>query len=253
MQVLSMNGYGLTWKKKPGSVSGSRRAPPRQRDEINDQDRKDDKPRTRQAPGAHGRENDMTLFSAPLARLCTGLVSVTLALLIGADWAFGMLRDEVEMAQRTRKAITENLAAQLVVLIEKEDRDAIQRTVDAVASRGGEVLSAGIRRGSGGVYAQSAEHARHWIPPKDDRSTLTHVSVPLYNGKQMWGRVEVSFPPVVSTTLLGYADNSLVLLVAVMVLGGFPVYYLYMRRVLEHLRPRKAGPDRVGKPLARER
>jgi hypothetical protein len=145
------------------------------------------------------------------------------------------------------------MAVQLVVLIEKEDKDAIQRTIDALASRGGEVLSAGIRRGSGTLYVQTTEHGRHWVPLKDDKSTITHVSVPLYNGKEVWGRIEVSFRPVMPTTILGYADNSLVLLVVVMMLGGFPLYYLYLRRMLEHLRPRKASSDRVGKPLGRER
>ncbi len=194
----------------------------------------------------------MSPFSASVARLCIGLVSLTLFLLIGADWVFGMLRDDVTIAQRSRQAITENMAVQLVVLLEKEDKDALQRTIDALASRGGEVLSAGIRRGSGSMYVQTAEHGRYWGPLKDDRSTLTHVSVPLYNGKEVWGRIEVSFRPVVPTSLLGYAHNPLVLLVAVMVLGGFPVYYLYMRRVLENMRPRKAGAERAGRPLARE-
>lgn len=194
----------------------------------------------------------MTPFSATVARLCIGLVSLTLFLLLGADWLFGMLRDDVEIAQRARKAITEHMAVQLVVLIEKDDKDALQRTIDALASHGGEVLSAGIRRGSGAVYVQTAQHGRHWVPLKDDRSTITHVSVPLYNGKEVWGRIEVSFRPVLPTTILGYADNSLVLLVAVMLLGGFPVYYLYLHRVLVHFRPRKAGADRAGKPRGRE-
>jgi hypothetical protein len=195
----------------------------------------------------------MTPFSASIARLCVGLVSLTLCLLIGTDTVFGMLRDDVEVAQRTRKAITEHMAVQLAILIEQGDKAAVQRTIDALAAHGGEVLSAGIRRGSGGLYVKTAGHERHWLPAKDDRSTLTHVAVPLYNGKEVWGRIEVSFRPVVPTTVLGYAGNSLVLLVLVMVLGGFPVYYLYLRRVLENLRPRKARPDRAGKPLARER
>jgi hypothetical protein len=184
----------------------------------------------------------MSRFSASVLRLCIGLVSLTLCLLIGADWAFGMLRDDVETAQRARKAITEHMAVQLVVLIEKDDRDAVQRTIDALAGRGGEVLSAAIRRGSGGIYVQTAQHGRHWAPLKDDKSTITHVSVPLYNGKDVWGRIEVSFRPVVPSNLIGYTDNSLVRLVLVMVLGGFPVYFLYLRRVLENLRPKKARP-----------
>jgi len=194
----------------------------------------------------------MLPFSTAVARLCIGLVSVTLALLIGADWAFGMLRDDVDIAQRTRKAITENLAVQLVVLIEKEDRGTVQRTIDALAAHGGEILSAAIRRGSGAIYVQSAEHGRHWVPLKDERSTITHVSVPLYNGAEMWGRIEVSYRPVFRPTILGYLDSSLVRIVLLMVLGGLPVYYLYLRRVLESLRPRKPRAARVGRPRGEE-
>ena len=39
------------------------------------------------------------------------------------------------------------------------------------------------------------------------------------------------------------------LLTLVMALGGFLLYYWYMRRVLEHLDPTKAIPDRVRKAL----
>jgi hypothetical protein len=194
----------------------------------------------------------MLPFSASVARLAIGVASLTLCLLIGADWLFGMLRDDVDIAQRTRKAITENLAVQLVVLIEKEDRAAVQRTIEALAAHGGDVLSVAIRRGSGAVYVQTAEHGRHWVPLKDDRSTITHVSVPLYNGKELWARIEVSYRPVLPTTLLGYLDSSLVRLVLVIVLGGLPVYYLYMRRVLENLRPRKTRAERVGRPRGEE-
>jgi hypothetical protein len=194
----------------------------------------------------------MSSFSASVARLSIGLVSVTLCLLIGADWLFGMLRDDVDIAQRTRKAITENLAVQLVVLLEKDDRGAVQRTIDAVAAHGGDILSIAIRRGSGALYLQTAGHGRHWVPLKDERSTITHVSVPLYNGADVWGRIEVSYRPVFPTTILGFLESSLVRVVLLMVLGGFPVYFLYLRRVLENLRPRKTHAGRVGRPRGEE-
>jgi hypothetical protein len=194
----------------------------------------------------------MRSFSASVARLCIGLVSVTLCLLIGADWLFGMLRDDVDIAQRTRKTVTENLAIQLVVLIEKDDRGAVQRTIDALAAHGGEIQSAAIRRGSGSIYVQTAEHARHWVPLKDDRSTITHVSVPLYNGKDVWGRIEVTYRPVFPPTMLGYLNSSLVRVVLLMLLVGFPVYYFYLRRVLENMRARKVHAERVGRPRGEE-
>jgi hypothetical protein len=139
-----------------------------------------------------------------------------------------------------------------VVLLEKDDRGAVQRTIDAVAAHGGDILSIAIRRGSGTLYVQTAEHGRHWVPLKDDRSTITHVSVPLYNGADVWGRIEVSYRPVFPTTILGFLESSLVRVVLLMVLGGFPVYFLYLRRVLENLRPRKTRAERVGRPRGEE-
>jgi diguanylate cyclase (GGDEF)-like protein/PAS domain S-box-containing protein len=188
-------------------------------------------------------------FFGPVGRICIGLVSLTLFLIFVADLAFGVLRDDVELAQRVRKGITEDLAIQLAVLIQREDKDSIQRTIDAISSREGEIISVGIRRNSGDVYLQTADHDRHWVLLKDGKSTITHVAVPVYAGKDVWGNVEVSFRPVVPKTVMGWVKHPLVLLLVVITVGGFLLYYWYMRRVLEHLDPTKAIPDRVRKAL----
>ena len=188
-------------------------------------------------------------FLGPVGRICIGLVSLTLFLIFVADLAFGVLRDDVELAQRVRKGITEDLAIQLAVLIQKEDKDSIQRTIDALSSREAEITSVGIRRSSGDVYIQTADHDRHWVPLRDRKSTITHVAVPVYAGKDIWGNVEVSFRPVVPKTVMGWVKHPLVLLLVVITVGGYILYYWYMRRVLEHLDPTKAIPDRVRKAL----
>jgi len=188
-------------------------------------------------------------FFGPVGRICVGLVSLTLFLIFVADLLFGVLRDDVELAQRVRKGITEDMAIQLAVLIQKEDKDSIQRTIDALSSREAEIISVGIRRNSGDVYIQTADHDRHWVPLKDAKSTITHVAVPVYAGKDVWGNVEVSFRPVVPKTVMGWVKHPLVLLLVVITVGGYLLYYWYMRRVLEHLDPTKAIPDRVRKAL----
>ena len=161
----------------------------------------------------------MHLFG-PVGRICIGLVSLTLFLLFVADLLFGVLRDDIELAQRVRKGITEDMAIQLAVLIQKEDKDSIQRTIDALSSRDGEITSVGIRRTSGDVYIQTADHDRYWVPLKDAKSTITHVAVPVYAGNDVWGNVEVSFRPVVPKTVLGWVKHPLLLLLAVMVVGA---------------------------------
>src|SRR4030095_7528444 len=99
-------------------------------------------------------------FFGPVGRICIGLVSLTLFLIFVADLAFRVLRDDVQLAQRVRKGITEDMAIQLAILIQKEDKDSVQRTIDALSSREGEITSVGIRRNSGDVYIPTAEHER---------------------------------------------------------------------------------------------
>lgn len=194
----------------------------------------------------------MKLFSGlfgPVARICVGLVSLTLFLVFVADLAFGVLRDDVDMAQRVRKGIAEDLAIQLAVLIQKDDLESIKRTIGAITGREAEVLSVGVRRSSGDIYAESAEHPRQWVPLKDGKSTTTHVAVPVFAGKDVWGSVEMSFRPAVPKTWHGWVRHPLIMMLATLSIGGFVLYYWYMRRVLQHLDPTKAIPDRVRKAL----
>jgi diguanylate cyclase (GGDEF)-like protein/PAS domain S-box-containing protein len=189
----------------------------------------------------------MKLFG-PISRIAIGLVSITIGLLLLVSF-LGVLRDDVEMARQARTIAAEDLSIQLAVLLQKDDAEALKRTIDAISGRDGEILSVGLRRNSGDIMMESADHPKHWVPLKDARSTTTHVSVPIHAGKDVWGNVEMSFRPVVPKTWLGWVRHPLVMMLLTLVVGGFLLYYWYMRRVLEHLDPTKAIPDRVRKAL----
>lgn len=189
----------------------------------------------------------MKLFG-PISRIAIGLVSITIGLLLLVSF-LGVLRDDVEMARQARTIAAEDLSIQLAVLLQKDDNEALKRTIDAISGRDGEILSVGLRRNSGDIMIESADHPKHWVPLKDARSTTTHVSVPIHAGKDVWGNVEIAFRPVVPKTWFGWVRHPLVLMLGTMVIGGFLLYYWYMRRVLEHLDPTKAIPDRVRKAL----
>jgi diguanylate cyclase (GGDEF)-like protein/PAS domain S-box-containing protein len=189
----------------------------------------------------------MKIFG-PISRIAIGLVSITVGLLLLVSF-FGVLRDDVEMARQARTLAAEDLSIQLAALIQKDELESVKRTIDAITSRDGQILSVGVRKAPGDVYYESESHPRHWVPLKDAKSTTTHVAVPINTGKDVWGNVEISFRPVVPKTWLGWIRHPLVLMLLTMVLGGYLLYYWYMRRVLEHLDPTKAIPDRVRKAL----
>jgi len=143
----------------------------------------------------------VSVFAAVIATLKRSSAIWMLAILLGCDSAAPWGGADTPAVRRERASIVENLASQLAVLIQKENRDAVQRTMNAMAERGGDLLSVGIRRNSGDLYARTPEHDRRWIPSEDSKSTVTHVLVPIYAAKDIWGNVEVSFRAPVLTTL----------------------------------------------------
>ena len=185
----------------------------------------------------------------PVVRIAVGLVSLTMFLLLIGDLVLHVFRDDVEFARQVRKRTSENLAVQITSLIQKDELDTLQRTIDEVVRRTNEVDSLGVRRNDGDLVVQSAEHERRWKPQVGDQSTLTHVKVPVFAGQDQWGQIEISYRPAAPQTWTGWVTHPTVLGMLLMSIGGFILYYWFMHRVLEHLDPTKAIPDRVRKAL----
>ncbi len=185
----------------------------------------------------------------PVVRIAVGLVSLTMFLLLVADLVLHVFRDDVDFARQVRKRTSENLAVQLTSLIQKNEIEILQRTIDEVVRRANDVDSLGVRKNDGEVVAQSVEHPKRWKAPTGDQSTLTHVKVPVYAGQEQWGQIEISYRPATPQTWIGWLKHPTVLGMLLMTIGGFILYYWFMRRVLEHLDPTKAIPDRVRKAL----
>jgi len=185
------------------------------------------------------------LSLSPVTRVSLGLVSLACCLLLTADLILGMLPDEAVMARQVRKASSENLAVQLAALAQNEDSDGIRRTLHAVVSGNPDVLSVAMRRVTGEIAAETGNHERTWVRPTDDKSTLTSVVVPVNTSAGSWGQVEVSYRAVAPQSLLGWLRYPSIILTITMLTGGLLVFYLYLRRTLQHLDPKAAIPERI--------
>jgi diguanylate cyclase (GGDEF)-like protein/PAS domain S-box-containing protein len=181
----------------------------------------------------------------PVARISLGLVSLASCLLLTADLILGVLPDEASVARQIRKKSSESLAIQLAALAQSDDIETLKRTLHAVVTRDPDVLSIAVRRADGHVAAETGNHERYWVPPPQDKSTLTDVLVPIKTPSGVWGQVEVAYRPATPTTLLGWLKYPSVVLTAIMLTLGFLLFYLYLRRILQHLDPNAAIPDRV--------
>jgi diguanylate cyclase (GGDEF)-like protein len=182
---------------------------------------------------------------SPVARLSLGLIALIGLLLILAHLFLDVLPDKASLAQRSRQALSETLAVQLTSLVEKGDRDTLARTLQTLTRRGDGVVSVGIRQSGGGLLAEAGGHRVSWVRPSANKSTLTHVIVPIYASGQHWGDIEVQFTPLTSAGWRALFDNPATALLLIVSVPGLIVFYLYLRRALQYLDPTAVIPERV--------
>jgi diguanylate cyclase (GGDEF)-like protein len=182
---------------------------------------------------------------SPVARLSFGLIALIGLLLMLAHLFLGVLPDQATLAQRNRQALSESLAVQLTSLVEKGDRDTLSRTLQTVTQRDDNIVSVGVRRADGSLLAEAGGHRVSWLRPNSNRSTLTHVIVPIHASGQHWGDIEVQFTPLTEHGWRALFANPVSALLLIVSVPGLIVFYLYLRRALQYLDPTAVVPERV--------
>jgi diguanylate cyclase (GGDEF)-like protein len=185
------------------------------------------------------------LSLGPAARIALGLVILTACLLITADMILGLVPDDASASLMVRKRSAENLAVQLAPLAQREDFELIKRILQALNGRNPEVLSMGLRTAAGEVAAQTENHVHVWLSPPDNKSTITSMIVPMRLGESGSGQLEVAYRPLAEKHSVPWLNYPSIMLSAIMCSVGFVLFYLYLRRILQHLDPNSAIPDRV--------
>ncbi len=191
-----------------------------------------------------------SLRLSPSTSITLGLVLLTLVLYAFLDVVVGIVPNEQQTLKRTRDQVSSNLALELGTLLRTGDTPTLTRVMRTIQSHDDEILSIGIRDRNGKLLAQSGLHWKLWTPPPDGHSTLTQVQVPLYDQEnQPWVTVEVNFRPHNDGSLLALLKQPSIAMPLGLLIGGFAAFYLYLRRVLQHLDPSKVIPGRVSTAL----
>jgi diguanylate cyclase (GGDEF)-like protein len=177
--------------------------------------------------------------------MTVALVALTVTLLMLADLFFGVLSNrDVEM-MRARKQIGESLAVQAAALMERDERELLQRTLSSVLERNAEIRSLAIRRADGQMVMQVGNHQEAWREAAGERSTMNQVAVPLHAGAGRWGQFEVAFRGPTGNAVVRWLSEPMVLVLLFMSTVGAVGFGLYLRRALQHLDPASVIPERV--------
>lgn len=177
-------------------------------------------------------------------RISFALVLLTTCILLTAE-LLGFMPDEDKFSLDARTKISESLGIQFSLLAPEKDIKKIQKLIRFIVKRNSDILSAGVRLKSGLLMFQSNNHEDLWQGYKSDKSTSSHVVVPLFDNGRPWGNVELRFKELSGQTFYGFFDKSIFKLGAFILLIGFFVYLAFMLRTLRQLDPTTVIPERV--------
>ena len=181
----------------------------------------------------------------PLLWISFGLVSLTLSILLMSDLAVDLIPNPAVKIFEYRQKYSEALAVQYSLLAEHGDSRAIQEAFDLLVERNDDVVSAAVILANGETLASAGRHQQVWEQPPGDSSTPDHIQVPIFNGSDRWGTVQLRFRSLDKEGWLGWLKDPWIQFLGLVIGSGFMGYFLYMRRALHQLDPSSVVPMRV--------
>lgn len=174
--------------------------------------------------------------------ICLGVSVWTMAFLLG------MFPDCQEAVIRGRASLSENLALHCSLLASRNDRRTMQSSLDGLIRQNQEVQSAAIRRSNGELLITVGPHTENWNLLPGNQSTATQMRVPILSGNSLWGMIEVCFrDQQAAGTWTG--AHPLLALGVFTAAATYLLYFLYLRKMLQHLDPSHVIPRRVRETL----
>jgi PAS domain-containing protein len=187
-------------------------------------------------------------FLSTKSRMAIGQVSLVVSMLMTAS-LFGLVPDRPAAVREGRAALAEAIAANSSILITQKDVDRLEGILGLVVDRNEDLLSAALRTEAGHRLVTLGDHEEHWRDEESEFSTNTQVTVFIWEGDTKWGQVELRFSPLVAEDWMGVVTGPQTQLLLFMALLCFVGFSLYLGKMLKHLDPSQAVPERVRSAL----
>ena len=185
----------------------------------------------------------------PLVWVSFGLVSLTVSVIMAGNSLFDLVPDHDRQVFEYRRDLAESLAVQYSALAEREQIETVKFAMETLAKRIPDILSLALLLKSGTIVAQVGDHARVWVQPSGEESTLDFFQVPIFSGDQPWGMLQVAFRQTSVSGLQWLLADPWMRFLAFVTVVGFVGYLLFMKRTLRQLDPSGIIPTRVKSAL----
>ena len=191
------------------------------------------------------------MFSRISARtkLAFSLTSLVSTVVLAALFV-GLLPDPTDIKLKARGRLCDSIAVSSSILLNTGETSGVDELLRRLVERNEEVLSVAVRKADGEIVVNHGPHAEIWQPNDQERSTDTHVFVPVYKDvANKWGNVEIRFSQLAPTGLMGWLTHPIIRFALFLGSTCFLLFYFYLRKILQHLDPSQAVPSRVRSAL----
>jgi signal transduction histidine kinase len=181
-----------------------------------------------------------------MIRISICLASITLSILLAAH-AVGLLPDRDSAVVQGRQALCEAEAVHCSLAAQRGDVAGTRPALLALLQRNPDVLSAAVRGPDGRLLVEAGDHRTHWGDGPGERSTATHMRVPVAPNSRDAAALEVRFRGASHGGLVASLAGPLLPLALFVSAASFLATWVYLRTALRHADPGQAGvvPDRV--------
>src|SRR3954463_3632910 len=156
-------------------------------------------------------------------RISIAIVCLTITVLLGAQ-TLGLLPNAFQEALDGRKKLCESLAIYCSLAGRQGDVETVREAASAIMARNPDVISLALRKADGKIVVQTGNHEKHWKELEGEKSTSTQVQVPLFEGKSLWGSLQISFKPLAASGFWGFVYHPIFKLIAFVSTAGYLVY-----------------------------
>ena len=171
---------------------------------------------------------------------------VTLLLLASIT---GLVPDRHAAIRDGRARLAEAIAVNSSIFITTTDIRRMGANLEVVVERNKDIQSAAVRRLNGKALAIIGDHVNHWQILEQGKSIDSQVVVPIFEGSEEWGQVELRFEPLLPVTWYSWFLHPVFLLLGFISFSSFILFYFYLGKMLKQLDPSQAIPDRVRSAL----
>jgi PAS domain S-box-containing protein len=177
-------------------------------------------------------------------RITIGLVGLAVAILLGG-YSIGLVPDREAAVTAGRQDLCEALAIQCSALTSHHNTRLIPTVLKATCQRNRDMLFAAVYCRDGTLLAVDGDNAARLHNNTTHDATECRMTVPILEGSQTWGSLEVIFRPLVGSGLRGLLRRDIVRLTLAVAAASLISYFVYLRRLLQDLDPSKVIPQRV--------